>query len=78
MEHISEADTLVRCSRIPTIHGLVNVPLQVLLAHRVIDAEDHPLEVSPKALDGVGRDTLSVAIHLQSVLNDIMDIALLG
>ena len=51
MEHISEADTLVRLARIPTVHSLVNLLLLISLAHKVIDAEHHPLEMSPKAFN---------------------------
>ena len=53
-EHIGEADPSVRFFRIPTVHFLVNVPLQVLLAYKVLDTIHHPTELRPKAFNGIG------------------------
>ena len=43
---------------VPTEQLLVNVPLQVGLAHEVVSAENHTLEMRPKALNAVGVDSV--------------------
>lgn len=78
MEHIGKAGALVRFPCIPTVHGLVYVPLQVLHAHEVVDTKYHTLEVTPEPLDGVCRDAIAVTEHLKAVLDNVVEVTLLG
>lgn len=42
-------------SCIPTVHSLVNIWLQMLVRHIVVAANNHPSEMTPKTLNGVGK-----------------------
>ena len=57
-EHIGEAFGLGCFSCIPTVYRLIHIGLQITLAHEVISTEYHSLELSPKALNGIGCDSV--------------------
>ena len=42
-------------SCIPTVHSLVNILLKVLVTYIVIATANHTSEMTPKALNGVGK-----------------------
>ena len=53
-EHIGEPVGFLQFLGVETVHRFVYVTLKVCFGHKVICAEDNPLEVSPKALNAVG------------------------
>ena len=65
-----EAAALGRFPCVPPEHGLVNVTLKVRGGNEVVDAEHHALEMSPKALDGVGCHAVAVRKLLFLVPDD--------
>jgi len=50
-EHMGESSRFAHFSCVPTEHGLVNVGLQMPVAHVVVTSSYHPAEVAPKTLD---------------------------
>lgn len=66
-EHIGEAFGFGRFSCIPTVHCFVHIGLQITLAHEVICTENHSLELSPKAFNGIGGDSVLRELQLRMV-----------
>ena len=67
-EHMSDAGGFTRFSCIIAVDSLVNVRLKITLGNEVVCTEYHTLEMSPKALNTVGGDTI-LRIHLLAVFN---------
>ena len=77
-EHMGEAFSFGRFSRVPTEQLLVNVPLKIGLADEVVCAEHHSLEVRPKALNAIGVDAVGTDELLSAVANVIVTETFLG
>lgn len=54
MEHIGEADTLVRFPCVIAEHRLVDISLEIPCRNEMVDTEDGTLKLAPKALNAVG------------------------
>lgn len=73
-EHVDESQRFVHFSCIPTVHRLVDVALQMLVADVMVAANNHPAEMRPKALNAV-REYVPIGIFIRSVVHYGMVIA---
>ena len=70
---MGESFRFAHFSCVPTIHSLVNVLLKVLIGYIVITANNHPSEVTPKALNAVG-EYVTIGILFCTVSNNSVSI----
>ena len=70
-QHIREAGGFIRFSCIPTVNRFVNVHLQIVPADKMVCAEHHALEMSPKSFNGIGGYSVLGKLSL-AMFNDAM------
>ena len=61
-------------SCIPTVYSFVNVLLKVLIRHIVIATNNHSSEMTPKALNGVGK-YITIGVLFLTVFYYLVSIA---
>ena len=66
VKHITEAFRLGRFSCVPSVARLVDVRLQVLIAHVVVATVNHSSEMAPEPLNAVGEH-IAIGVHLRTV-----------
>lgn len=71
---MGESLRFVHFSCIPPIHGLVNVLLKVLVTNVMVATRNHPTEMTPKTLNGVG-EYVPNRVLFSTVINDVMTVA---
>ena len=66
VKHITEAFRLGRFSCVPSVACLVDVRLQVLIAHVVVATVNHSSEMAPEPLNAVGEH-IAIGVLLRTV-----------
>ena len=70
---MGESIRFAHFSCVPTVHSLVNVLLKMLVRYIVVTPNNHPSEVTPKALNAVG-EYITIGILFSTVSNDSVSI----
>ena len=76
VKHIGEPIRAFNLACIPPINGFINITLKIFRRNKMISAENHSLEVSPKAFNGIGGDITTSKFRFR-VIDELMIIAML-